>query len=260
MASYELFHTVLKALAPNAFYTTIYFQGEPLLHPHFEEFVRMAKEHKLYTATSTNAHFLDEVNAQALVIAGLNRLIISLDGLDQKTYEKYRRGGDLQKVTEGIKTIRRARTELKALTPLIVVQFIVMKHNEHQMNDVRKFAYDLGADVVELKTAQIYDMNDPNEIIPINSKYSRYNRDQNGLMHLKSSLPNHCFRVWSSTVISWDGKVLPCCYDKDGDNAYGNLSTTDFESIISSNQASGFQHRIFSGRKEIEICRNCPEK
>lgn len=260
MAQESLFIKALDEFSEKAFYLTLYFQGEPFLHPHFSRFVRLASERRLYTATSTNGHFLNENTAQELVKSGLNRLIVSLDGLDQHTYEKYRKGGDLQKVCKGIETVRRVRTELKSLKPLIVVQFIVMKHNEHQMNDVRQFAYVLGADVVELKTAQIYDMKDPNGIIPVNDKHSRYIRSGGDEWKLKSSLPNHCFRMWSAVVVSWDGNVLPCCYDKDANFSYGNLNDSDIQKILYSKEANEFRTAVFSCRKEMDICSNCPEK
>jgi hypothetical protein len=51
---------------------------------------------RLYTSTSTNAHFLDEAKAEATVRSGLSRLIISLDGTDQETYSAYRKEGDAE--------------------------------------------------------------------------------------------------------------------------------------------------------------------
>ena len=52
-------------------------------------------------------------------------------------------------------------------------------------------------------------------LIPTIDKYSRYRKDKNGKMQIKSGLSNHCWRLWHANVITWDGLVVPCCFDKD---------------------------------------------
>ena len=79
-----------------------YFQGEPLLCKQLPEMIRMAHDVGLYTIVSTNAQALDEATAIALVEAGLSRIIISMDGFTQATYEQYRRGGDVEQVKAAI--------------------------------------------------------------------------------------------------------------------------------------------------------------
>ena len=94
------------------FYVTFYFQGEPFIHPKFLELVREAKKQKLYTATSTNAHFLNDKQAKKTVESGLDRLIISIDGTTQESYEQYRVNGNLEKVIEGTKNIIHWKKEI----------------------------------------------------------------------------------------------------------------------------------------------------
>ena len=97
----DLFTRVIDELAPDLWALTFYFQGEPYINPGFLDMVRIASDRGLYTATSTNAHFLTEAKAEETVRSGLSRLIISLDGTDQETYSAYRKEGELSKVIEG---------------------------------------------------------------------------------------------------------------------------------------------------------------
>ena len=119
-------------------YLIFYFQGEPYLNPGFLEMVRYAADKKIYTATSTNAHYLTEENARKTVESGLDRLIISIDGTTQEVYEQYRVGGNLEKVIEGARQIVKWKKELKSTTPFIVFQFLVVKPNEHQVKKSKR--------------------------------------------------------------------------------------------------------------------------
>ncbi|MFM7429463.1 MAG: radical SAM protein, partial [Flammeovirgaceae bacterium] len=94
----ELFESTINQLASRLSYLIFYFQGEPYLHPQFLDLVAYASRKRIYTATSTNAHYLNDRNAKATVKSGLDRLIISIDGTTQETYESYRIGGSLEKV------------------------------------------------------------------------------------------------------------------------------------------------------------------
>ena len=85
----------------------------------------------------------------------------------------------IEKVLEGARNIVKWKKELKSKTPFIVFQFLVVKPNEHQIEDVKKLAEEIGVDEVRFKTAQIYDYeNDPNNLIPTIEKYSRYKKTE----------------------------------------------------------------------------------
>lgn len=102
-------------------------------------------------------------------------------------------------------------------------QFLVVKPNEHQLEDVKKLAHELGVDDVVFKTAQLYDFENGNPLIPENIKYSRYKKNNDGTYSIKNKLLNQCWRMWSSCVVTWDGIVVPCCFDKDAKHQLGDL-------------------------------------
>jgi len=258
--SLELFQQTVEQLSPGLFYLILYFQGEPFLNPLFFKMVEYAKQKRIYTATSTNAHFLNDNFAEKTVRSGLDRIIISLDGTDQDTYGKYRVGGRLDKVVKGIENLMKWKRELKAATPYVVMQFIVFRANEHQVEDVKALAKLTGVDKLELKSAQVYDYEEANNLIPENEKYSRYKKDSSGKYIIDNSLNNHCFRMWRGSVITWDGLVVPCCFDKDATHRLGDLKKQSFEEIWNSETYLDFRKKVFSERAGIDICRNCTEK
>lgn len=259
MLATDLFKKTLDELADTLVYLTFYFQGEPYLHPRFLDLVSYARAKNIYTATSTNAHYLTDEVAKRTVESGLDRLIISIDGTTQDTYEAYRIGGHLQKVLDGTRNIVRWKKELKTATPFIVFQFLVVKPNEHQIADVYRLAHELGVDHVALKTAQIYDYENGSDLIPSLDRYSRYQKQGDGTYRIKNDLLNQCWKMWQSCVITWDGKVVPCCFDKDAHHVMGDLSQQTFREIWNSENYRNFRAAILRSRKEIDICKNCTE-
>ncbi len=259
MLQSDLFKKTIDELADTLSYLTFYFQGEPYLHPQFLELVQFAASRKIYTATSTNAHYLTDEMAKRTIESGLDRLIVSIDGTTQDTYEAYRVGGKLDKVIEGAKNIIRWKKELKSITPFVVFQFLVVKPNEHQIEAVYKLAKEIGIDHVALKTAQIYDYKNGSDLIPTIDKYSRYQKMEDGTYSIKNELLSHCWKMWQSCVITWDGKVVPCCFDKDAHYVMGDLTQQSFKEIWKSEKYNSFRASILRSRSEIEMCKNCTE-
>jgi len=255
----EFFKKVIDEIHRHTFYLTFYFQGEPFINPNFLEMVRYAHQKRIYTATSTNAHFLNDENARKTVESGLDRLIVSIDGTTQETYESYRKGGSLEKVIEGTTNVIKWKKKLKSKTPHVIFQFLVVRPNEHQIEEVYQLAEDLGVDEVKLKTAQVYDYKNGNPLIPTIDKYSRYRKNTDGTYSIKNSLDNHCWKLWHSCVISWNGAVIPCCFDKDAKHELGALSESSFKAIWQGESYQKFREQLFKGREQIDICKNCSE-
>ena len=260
MLQEDFFTKTINEIHKELLYLIFYFQGEPYLNTDFLKMVRHAADHKIYTATSTNAHYLNDENAKKTIESGLDRLIISIDGTTQETYKQYRVGGNLEKVIAGAKNIVKWKKELKSKTPFIIFQFLVVKHNEHQIEDVKKLGKEVGVDQVRFKTAQVYDyVNDPNNLIPINEKYSRYKKNKDGSFKSKNKMANHCWKLQHANVITWDGLVVPCCFDKDAQHRLGNLKNESFKEIWHNNNYKQFRSELMKSRKNIDICANCSE-
>jgi radical SAM protein with 4Fe4S-binding SPASM domain len=256
---YTFYKKTIDEIGYKLIYLYFYFQGEPYLHPKFLELVKYASQKKIYTVTSTNAHFLTERKAKETIESGLDRILISIDGTTQETYEQYRIGGSLEKVIEGTKNLVKAKREMNSPTPHIIFQFLVVKPNEHQISEVKKLGLEIGVDEVKLKTAQLYEFENGNELMPSIDEFSRYKKQKDGSYKIKNELLNHCWKLWHSCVITWDGKIVPCCFDKDAQHQLGDLNTKSFATIWQSDLYRSFRSRILQSRKEIDICTNCSE-
>jgi radical SAM protein with 4Fe4S-binding SPASM domain len=260
MLKKDFFRETIDQLSKDLSYLVFYFQGEPYLNPDFLNMVKYASSKKIYTATSTNAHYLTNEAAKKTIESGLDRLIISIDGTTQQVYQQYRVGGKLNKVLEGASNVVKWKKELRSRTPFIIFQFLVVRHNEHQIEEVKKLAKEIGVDDIWFKTAQVYDFeNDPNSLIPTNEKYSRYKKNIKGKMEFKGNNQNHCWRLWHDPVITWDGAVVPCCFDKDAKHQLGNLTKKSFKEIWKDGTYNQFRNKILDSRQNIDICANCSE-
>jgi radical SAM protein with 4Fe4S-binding SPASM domain len=254
-----LHEKLLKQVSKSVFYINYYFQGEPFLHPQFLTFIRQAKKHRIYTATSTNAHFIDQQKAVDIVDSGLDRLIISIDGITQENYEKYRIHGKLETVIQATKWLVEAKKTRKSTTPHLIFQCLAVRPNEHEIPAIVTMGDELGVDEVRIKTAQLYDYKNGHALLPENERYTRYKKQNDGSYRLKYRTGNHCWRMWGGSVLTWDGKVVPCCFDKDASHVFGTVETTDFNRIWQEEPYQAFRQAILTGRNSIEICQNCSE-
>ena len=249
----------LDDLAPWLTYVNLYFQGEPLLHPQLDTLIARCTDHNLYSSTSTNAHHLTDAQCHKLIDAGLSRLIISIDGLTQDTYSSYRIGGSLHKVMEGTQTMVNAKRQ-RGRGPHLVWQFLVVGPNEHEVPDLLRAAKESGVDEVEIKTAQLDDPRDGHPLLTESPKHRRY--DRNPLTDewtLRNELENACWRMWQGAVITWDGRVVPCCFDKDAQHVMGSLKEERMADIWHNERYKRFRSTLFAGRADIPMCTNCSE-
>lgn len=258
MIEIKMVEDIMKQLGKWLVYVNLYFQGEPYLHKGMDLMVKECKKNGVYTSTSTNAHHLIPERAESLVASGIDRLIISIDGTTQKTYSSYRVGGNLDKVLSSTKNVLEARAASGGDTPFVVWQFLVVKPNEHQVSEIRSLAKEYGVDEVVIKTAQLDDPHDDHPLLAENPKYRRYDKDRKpGAWKLRNPMKNECWRMWGGLVITWDGRVVPCCFDKDAKHEMGKSS--EIAEVWSGEKYKSFRKGIFTDRKSIDMCTNCSE-
>ena len=254
--NYDEYCKIIDEIGTTMLDAIFYFQGEPLLNKNFKNYISYAKQYNIYTITSTNAQILDKNFATEIVKSGLDKIIISVDGTTQEIYEKYRKGGLLSKTIEAINFLKEAKKELNSKTPCIEAQFIVFRFNQHQINEFKKLAPIWGADKISIKSAQIHSPNENSEIIPTINKYSRYHKINNE-WKIKKDFSKACFRAWYGMVVSADGNILPCCFDKQEKHSYGNINKDKVENIWKNKKANNFRNTLLNNRQSINICRNC---
>jgi len=248
----NLYKKLMKELSPFLYNANLYFQGEPMLHPQFFSFLTFPST--IHSVVSTNGHFLSSENSEKLVRSPLRKLIISLDGIDQKTYSAYRINGNITDVTDGLKNLATAKKRYNSSLK-IEIQLLVNSINENHVRQIRQFAKSVNA-FLRLKSMQILNKSEIGTWLPSQNKFRRYSLKE-GEYVLKNRLPDRCARLWFNPVVTWDGKVVPCCFDKDAEYVMGDLNNESFSDIWDGPKFRIFRKSILSGRNMIDMCRNC---
>lgn len=240
------FKEYLDKLLPELMYLNLYFQGEPFLNKDLPEMIRYASDNGVFTCVSTNALALTEDMVRRLSESGIGRLIICLDGANEKSYSTYRVGGDFNRVVQAIKFSVKYKLPLE-------VQCLLLSTTEKEIDEIKSLCKELGVNRLVFKKAQFYD----DFLVPENPKYLRYKRDKAGKLIPKAKLKNKCWRLFSTIVIDVDGNVPACCFDKSAKYSFGNLKTSNLREVWQGEKAVRFRKIILKNRKSIDICNNC---
>ena len=255
--SLDTFQNIINKLGDDIFFLLIYHQGEPYINKHFFDFVRMAKEKKIYVTTSTNGHFFTDTNIARTLDCGLDSMIVSLDGSTQASYQTYRVGGKLERVIEGTRKLLTERKRRRQRIPNVAIQCLVMKHNEFEIPRIRQLADQIGVDKLLIKNIEVRSIEEAKQWLPHNKTYRRYHFNGTSLQVINSEKES-CPRPWLSTLINWDGTIIPCCFDKNGHHSMGNINLNHSpRDIWFGSQFQLFRKKLVTNRKSIDICRNC---
>jgi radical SAM protein with 4Fe4S-binding SPASM domain len=248
----------IKQIKDTGFYLQLFFQGEPYLNKNLLEFIHIAQSNNIYVSVSTNGHFINEKNINFILEKVPDKLIYSVDGLDEKSYQNYRIGGTFEQVDRSLRLLVKRKKELRLNKPYIEFQFIVMKHNEHQLNEVKQYCKEIGVDKLVFKTMQITSVENARKFLPTNPKFRRYVLNEDSF-RMKGNVKNHCYALWRTAVITWDGKMVPCCFDKDANYTLGLLNSKSIKEAWVSNDYQKFREKILTNRKSVSMCTNCTE-
>jgi MoaA/NifB/PqqE/SkfB family radical SAM enzyme len=256
----EQFKHLLDESSQHLLFLSLWNVGEPFMNPHLMNMIRYAKSRKLYVITSTNGHFFQtRQKVRDLIRSGLDELIVSIDGASPETYNRYRRKGDIHTVIEGLRLLTEEKAALASPHPLIDLQFIVMRHNEHEIETIDTLARQMKVNQFTLKTVQVTTDEEAQTFLPTRPELRRYHL-QDGHIRMKGTLRNTCRWLWFCPVINWDGSVVPCCFDKDNDLLLGTLSNgTLLSDIWRGERYTRLRRTILTAREHIDLCGNCSE-
>jgi len=146
---FEKFKKLIDKLGPYLFHIDFCNWGEPFLNPELVEMVRYAKKYNIETKIDTNLNFdITEQLAADILSSGLDAVNMSVDGASQQTYEIYRRGGSFEKAFSNMKLLVLTKKMLGLAKPRLHWQFLVFKHNEHEINKAKTMAEQIGVDSI----------------------------------------------------------------------------------------------------------------
>jgi MoaA/NifB/PqqE/SkfB family radical SAM enzyme len=266
----EDYKRFVDRIAPHTYRLILYNWGEPFLHRQIVEMLDYAHRNRISTQISSNLNILPREGAEALVSSGLDDLVVSCDGLTQKTYERYRVLGDLSKLTTNMNLIRDAKRKLKSSSPNIELQFLVFRHNEHEVPRVEEFARSHGADVVRIVKPAI-DMK-LKDIRPADNP--EYVRPEHQVLPIQEPAPLSepvpakpetlsaidCYWPWRVLTSSWNGDIDPCCYHNTL-GSFGNIFDAPLIEVFN-NEKFRYARRRIVGKAAPDgfddvICKTC---
>lgn len=265
MMTLEEFRRIIDQVKEHVHFLYLWNFGEPFMNKDILEMIRYAVQAGMEVKISTNGEFFKSVDyCKEIVKTGLQHLIIALDGGDNETLRIFRKGSNFDKIIAGFHYMHQAKQELNSKLPRIELQYIVMKHNEHQREHMQKLAKELHVDIFCEKTVGI-SANDPNfqqmaeTYLPTDLSLSRYYKTADGKFHVKGKVPNRCHWLYTSMTINSDGSVVPCCYDRFSEHIMGNVFEDDVLTIWRNNKYQAFRRAIRKNRSKIPLCNACYE-
>lgn len=260
LLSTETYAAVLRETGDYLLAVMLWAWGEPLLHPQFPEFVRLAREHGALPLLSTNGQNLD----QEAVIEGLLRhppehLIVALDGLTDATNAVYRVGARLAPALSGVRRLAELKRQRGLQRPWIHLRYIAMKHNEHELPHIEPFAREHGFDYVSLRSLSIIADNHEaahTDMVPDREALQAYAYREGRRVARDDFLCQHAFAF--PTVLT-DGTVTVCDQDFNASCAYGRLGQgQSFRDIWFGARAAGVRRTVRDRRATSAFCRQCP--
>ena len=256
---------VIEPLSDSLVEINITNYGEPTMHTELPEMISYVKSKGIRVSLGSNGHFFktDEA-AAAYVKSGLDHIYISLDGTTQETFEKYRVRGNFDRLRDCVTRLVRVRNELGYTRPEIELQFIVMRHNEHQMDEARTVADDWGADRLTFKSVSfnVAKWNDEEvrnrfvDLFPANEEYQLYNLEGTDA-EWKIPIENRCDYLWRAAVVLWDGKIVPCCMDPRGEIPLGTTHQ-NIAKVWNGKRFRKLRKQIRTDKTKIPLCAQCP--
>jgi len=240
--SFETFLEIFYLIKSSAKSIDFDLGGEPLINPDTLKMVKVAAKEGIKTSLATNAHFLNKENINEIFDSGLSNIFLSFGGMTKETYNFYHAGGDFEKAKENITALCNEKKRRGATSPKIELSFLVTRKSEPEIPLIKKFAKEIGVDVLLLKSLHHAWVEDKEDIFtPKNKRFIRK----------PTTIP--C--AWSQKMVIYvNGDVGICCYDQHGKNVYGN--------ILKEKQAVWFRNykireRIFN--RQYEMCKNCSQ-
>jgi radical SAM protein with 4Fe4S-binding SPASM domain len=250
------FKEALAGLMPALRNLALWNYGEPTLNRHLPELIATAKAAGVgVVKVSSNVHFMGGERGARLLTSGLDVLILSVDGASQETYAAFRKDGNFARVAGSIAALCAEKRRLGLTRPRIELQFIVMRHNEHEIDEMRRLAREWGVDRFRIKTFGAED-DASKELVPKERLLSRYR--EGGVGHAVTHA--FCTMAWDTTVINVDGSVTPCCYlrpDMGEGFVMGNVFEAPFVEIWRGPRYQAFRARMLRDRASMPVCSTC---
>jgi radical SAM protein with 4Fe4S-binding SPASM domain len=254
--SVALFERVMEQWGRYLLTIALFAWGEPLLHPQLKKILEIASRYPIVTRLSTNGQNLsDEKVIDALISYPPTYLIVALDGLTDETNAKYRIGARLAPALSGVKRLADWKKEQGKRLPVLHMRYIVMKHNEHELPEVRKFAADHQFELLSIRSLSNIDAADHSSRDAMVPEIKHYRAVQSD-----GAISNFtCDYPFVFPTMLADGTIVPCDQDYNGQMPLGRVAEDgSLDQLWFGRQASHARKTIRDKSQNLSFCRNCP--
>jgi len=251
---FEIYKKIIDEIAPYSTCIQLIGQGESFLHEDIIKMITYAAEKKLYIYIATNGNV--SINENELVKSGLSTLAFSVDGVTQETYCQYRVNGYLDNVLTFMKNIIEVKKQTKNYIPKIIWDFLLFKHNEHEIEMVKKMADLYEVNELRIKPIVIRTKDQINTLLPIDQRYRRY-EDIDTELKMKKKINNRCKAIWKAIAVNWNGEMKVCCKDIDVKTKIGSVTEKSIHEIWKSVSFMNFRKNILKNKRQFDMCNNC---
>lgn len=263
MMSLDDFKRILDNVGGQVNQILLYFMGESFLNKQIYDMIVEAKRRKIYVSACTNGEFVD---GKRLVESGIDEISFQIGGLTQETHEKYRVGGNIAATFQHLLDTTQARdskhspalgSDCRHLHPKTINGLIVMRHNEHQVPEFLRESGKQGI-ISEIINPCVRTVEQARELLPANRKYWIYDEAalNQGILRPKT-IPSRCWWIYYSTVVCWNGDIVPCCRDAHEDWVMGNVLRDDFGDIWNGEKYRRFRKLVATGIGNVKVCSLC---
>lgn len=240
----ELFRYIVNQVKGYSGSMRLHNMGESLFHKKIDQFIAYAKKSDIRTTLSTNATALTKKVGERIIDAGLDNLLISFDGASRETYEYFREGADYDKVIEKIDDFMEHKAASGSKTPRVTMSLINMPVTGQEERAFRQ-RWERYADEIRIKPPRNWDGSSEriNALVDIPDTRQEY---------------APCYWLWSSLVILWDGRVVPCCMDYDGKAIVGDIRCQNLHEIFNGEPMRRLREMHLHGQvSQSPLCRGC---
>lgn len=246
--SYANFKIILEKL-PNLRNVAFKFMGEPLLNPDTYEMISLCTKKGISTVVNTNCTTLKD-DYFKVIDSGLTKINLSLDGFSNESINAYRKGANFDEIILGIERLLNYRKMHNGNTR-IIMRTLVFKKTEIEIPLIEEFSRRVGIDELVLVTP-ILDgwggkVNENKEDITPSEKWIRVSENR-----LKPPAPCPSVR---RIIITWDGRMLPCCHDVHAEHSYGNIFEDTINNSYWSKTGRTMREKVVTC--ELPICWGC---
>jgi radical SAM protein with 4Fe4S-binding SPASM domain len=201
------------------------YRGEPLLHPRIAEMVEYAKKRGVLDIY---------MNSNKLMDAALDRISISVEGIDPVKFEQDRVGAKFDRILKNIEILMNLKAIRGSAIPKIRVQTVCLPHVD--LDEYTEFWKSRCDEVAAV---------DYKDVVHRNEDITRSDWA--------------CPQLWQRMTIEWDGTVMACNNDDFRRLSLGNVYNRDIYSCWHDPLVQKARELHMNGKSDLlEACRGCP--